>query len=164
MQRIATSLVCISLLALFGCGEPGPKGDPGPAGPQGETGPAGPAGPQGPQGEQGPEGPTGPQGETGPQGPPGPQGERGEPGPKGEKGNKGDKGDQGEPGTAGIHMLAPVGDGKHASCGAGEIMIGAYCIGGYISYPLQISANGKEAWCPAGGGSDIKVVLICGKQ
>jgi hypothetical protein len=158
MQRIATSLVCISLLALFGCGEPGPKGDPGPAGPQGETGPAGPAGPQGPQGEQGPEGLTGPQGETGPQGPPGPQGERGEPGPKGEKG------DQGEPGTAGIHMLAPVGDGKHALCGAGEVMIGAYCIGGYISYPLQISANGKEAWCPAGGGSDIKVVLICGKQ
>ncbi|MGH6736626.1 MAG: hypothetical protein ACRECX_11185 [Methyloceanibacter sp.] len=162
MQRAATSLMCLGVLLLFGCGDPGPQGEPGPTGPQGETGPRGPAGPAGPQGEAGPEGPTGPQGETGPQGPAGPQGERGDPGPKGETGARGPQGDPGVPGTSGIRMLEPVGGGKRASCAAGEIMIGAYCIGTYVSYPLQVGNN--EAWCSAGAGSDVKVVVICGKQ
>ena len=161
MRRIATSFACLCILLLFGCGEPGPKGDPGPAGPKGEAGPPGPAGPAGPQGEAGPEGPTGPQGRPGPQGPVGPQGGRGDPGPKGETGPRGE---QGEPGTAGIRMVGPLGDGKRASCGPGEMMIGAYCTGNYLTYPLQVGSNGKEVWCPAGQGSDVKVVLICGKQ
>lgn len=164
MQRAATAFACACVLLLVGCGDPGPKGDPGPAGPEGKAGPPGPVGPAGPQGEGGPEGPAGPQGEPGPQGPAGPQGERGEPGPKGETGPRGAQGEPGEAGTAGIRMVGPIGDGKKASCAAGEIMIGAYCTGNYVSYPLQVGSGGKQAWCPAGQGSDVKLILICGKQ
>ena len=162
MRRVATSLACLSVLLLFGCGDiKGPKGESGPAGPQGEAGPPGPVGPAGPQGAAGPEGPAGPQGEPGPQGSIGAQGEPGETGPVGPKG---ETGDQGEPGTAGIRMLDPVGAGMTSSCDTGEVMIGVYCTGTYVTYPLQVGPGANEASCSAGADSDVKVVVACAKK
>jgi Collagen triple helix repeat (20 copies) len=166
MRRAATSIAYLSLLLLFGCGElQGPKGDPGPAGPQGEAGAAGPIGPAGPQGEAGPQGSAGPQGEPGPQGPIGPAGHQGEPGtsgPPGPKGEKGDKGDKGDPSSAAIRVLAPVGSGQSSSCDAGEVMVSAWCIGTYESYPLRMGQN--EASCAGAEDADVQVVVVCAKQ
>ena len=169
MRRAATSIAYLSLLLLFGCGElQGPKGDPGPAGPQGEAGAAGPIGPAGPQGEAGPQGSAGPQGEPGPQGPIGPAGHQGEPGtsgppgPPGPRGEKGDKGDKGDPSSAAIRVLAPVGSGQSSSCDAGEVMVSAWCVGTYQSYPLRMGQN--EASCAAAEDADVQVVVVCAKQ
>ena len=166
MRRAATSIAYLSLLLLFGCGElQGPKGDPGPAGPQGEAGAAGPVGPAGPQGEAGPQGSAGPQGEPGPQGPIGPAGHQGEPGtsgPPGPRGEKGDKGDKADPSGAAIRVLAPVGSGQSSSCDAGEIMVSAWFIGTYQSYPLRMGQN--EASCAAAEDADVQVVVVCAKQ
>ena len=166
MRRAAISIAYLSLLLLFGCGEwQGPKGDPGPAGPQGEAGAAGPVGPAGPQGEAGPQGSAGPQGEPGPQGPIGPAGHQGEPGtsgPPGPRGEKGDKGDKADPSGAAIRVLAPVGSGQSSSCDAGEIMVSAWCIGTYQSYPLRMGQN--EASCAAAEDADVQVVVVCAKQ
>jgi Collagen triple helix repeat (20 copies) len=166
MRRAATSIAYLSLLLLFGCGEwQGPKGDPGPAGPQGEAGAAGPIGPTGPQGEAGPQGSAGPQGEPGPQGPIGPAGHQGEPGTSGApgpRGEKGDKGDKGDPSSASIRVLAPVGSGQSSSCDAGEVMVSAWCIGTYQSYPLRMGQN--EASCAAAEDTDVQVVVVCAKQ
>ena len=166
MRRAAISIAYLSLLLLFGCGEwQGPKGDPGPAGPQGEAGAAGPVGPAGPQGEAGPQGSAAPQGEPGPQGPIGPAGHQGEPGtsgPPGPRGEKGDKGDKADPSGAAIRVLAPVGSGQSSSCDAGEIMVSAWCIGTYQSYPLRMGQN--EASCAAAEDADVQVVVVCAKQ
>jgi hypothetical protein len=61
-------------------------------------------------------------------------------------------------------MLDPVGDGKTASCGVGEIMIGAFCTGTYVSYPLQVGPGANGASCSAGAGSNVEVVVVCAKK
>jgi hypothetical protein len=93
---------------------------------------------------------TGHQGEPGTSGPPGPRGE------------KGDKGDKGDPSSASIRVLAPVGSGQSSSCDAGEVMVSAWCIGTYQSYPLRMGQN--EASCAAAEDADVQVVVVCAKQ
>jgi hypothetical protein len=81
------------------------------------------------------------------------------PGPRGEKGDKGDKGD---PSSAAIRVLAPVGSGQSSSCDAREVMVSAWCIGTYQSYPLRMGQN--EASCAAAEDADVQVVVVCAKQ
>lgn len=99
----------------------------------------GPVGPQGPEGKQGAQGAAGPEGKVGQAGA---KGDKGEKGDRGEKGDKGDRGDKGERGDAAIRVLE-LEAGAPASCEAGEVMVGAYCLGsGAVSYSVPADAPG----------------------
>lgn len=96
----------------------------------------GKVGPQGPEGKQGAQGAAGSAGPAGPKGDKGDKGEKGDRGEKGDKGERGDKGDRGDRGEAAVRMIE-LEAGAPASCEAGEMMVGAYCLGsGTVSYSV----------------------------
>jgi Collagen triple helix repeat (20 copies) len=135
MRVVTVAVACVLSLTLAGCFE-GPKGPPGAKGEQGAAGPAGP---------QGERGPPGPKGEAGPAGPPGPAGATGAAGPAGK--------------SAALRVLT----GKATnSCGAGETMISAYCVGATPPRAPQITAPGTAS-CASPTQPAARVVVTCAK-
>jgi hypothetical protein len=59
-------------------------------------------------------------------------------------------------------VLAPIGSGQSSSCDADEVLISAWCIGTYESYPLRMGQN--EASCGAAEDADVQVMIVCAKQ
>jgi hypothetical protein len=89
----------------------------------------------------------------------GEKGEKGEQGPqgdKGEKGDRGDKGDKGDPGAPGS-TLRVIGPADKAQCTKDEILISAYCVGGKVALPAQLSEAGAKC-------AEAKVVAVCIKR
>jgi hypothetical protein len=86
----------------------------------------------------------------------GEQGLKGNKGDKGDKGDKGEKGDKGDPGPVGTVMRV-IGPAERAQCTKDEILISAYCVGGKVALPAQLSEAGARC-------ADAKVVAVCVKR
>ncbi len=134
MRLALIAVACLMSVALAGCFE-GPQGQPGAKGAQGAAGPPGPKGAAGPAGAQGA---PGPKGEAGPAGPAGPQGPAGK--------------------SATLRVL---GGQASNSCGAGETLIAAYCMGGGARGP-QVTPP-SSASCVGNGNPAARVVITCAK-
>jgi hypothetical protein len=91
---------------------------------------------------------------------------------KGEKGDQGEKGDPGPPGAPGekgdpgapaptLRLVAP--QSSVASCEADEVMISAYCIGNFNSYPLVPFANGARCGDNPNSAT-LRVTIVCAKR
>jgi hypothetical protein len=88
----------------------------------------------------------------------GPQGEVGPAGPQGDAGPEGPAGPQGEAGPAGTSLHVVSGD-TEASCGDGEVMVSAICVGSTGVYPLQTTETGASC-----GDSGASVRITCMPQ
>ena len=102
------------------------------------------------KGDKGDQGPPGIKGDPGAVGAAGPQGPKGDPGPAGALGPAG------PPGAS--NTLRIITQKANATCGAGEIMISAYCTG-KGSVP---SLNGTIGASCIGGSNTV--VVVCAKQ
>jgi hypothetical protein len=68
----------------------------------------------------------------------------------------------GAAGAAGASFRIVPPSGPTATCGAGEVLISAYCTGTWTNYPLKPTANGAS--CGEAGSTEATVTIVCGKQ
>jgi len=99
------------------------------------------------KGDKGDQGPKGDKGEAGPAGASGPAGAKGETGPAGPQGAAG------PPGPTAFHIITGR---ANAACGAGEIMVSAYCTPERAKLHL---AGTTGAACDGAPGANV--VLTC---